>query len=286
MFFFLVLDEILSVLLSKQLICELMKPQPPYTHQKVREIIEEVAQSSIMRLDTVSMNKLWELITMVFKWQVTMSDSIIKLTARHLLELDDYIVKANTRLQLQRVQNIINNFGKIFTQNEQSALREEVLNWLKIFKIRVSLLLRMGLQNDDCSFIINNTSEIAQDMLNNLGENIYIVTENGRILQRTDRNTIEKSDNPEMEVNELKIFADQIIGEKRKSGKEKVLTLSINKEAAPAGFNIKNQKFDVLEISKNDNRVSELLKELNVTDEAAAISLKDDLLDMIENDSS
>lgn len=264
-----------------------MKPQPPYTHQKVREIIEEVAQSSIMRLDTVSMNKLWELITMVFKWQVTMSQNLIGLTSRHLHELDDYIVKANTRLQLQRVQNIINNFGKIFTQNEQIVLREEVLNWLKIFKIRVSLLLRLGLQNEDCSFVANNTSSVAQEMLNNLGENIYIVTENGRIQHRSSSKTVEKSDDQAMEINELKIFADQIMGEKRRSGKEKILTLAINKEAAPEDFRIcKASKFDELNINKDDNRVTELLEELNVSDEAAAASLKEDLLDMIGNESS
>lgn len=282
MFFVSVLDEILSVLLSKQLICELMKPQPPYTHEKVREIIEEVAQSSIMRLDPTSMNKLWELITMVLKWQVTMSDNLIKLTSRHLLELEGYIVKPNTKLQLQRVQNIITNFGKVFTQNEQSALREEVLDWLKVFKIRVSLLLRMGLQNEDCSFVMNNTSQFAQEMLRNLGENIYIVTENGRVLQRN--NDVSKTrDEEEMEVNELKIFADQIIGEKRRMGKERVLTLSINKETVPEGFNVKSVKFDELSVDKGDNRVSELLEELNVSDETAS-SLKEDLLDMIESE--
>lgn len=274
-----VLDEILSVLLSKQLICELMKPQPAYTHHKVREIIEEVSQSSIMRLDPISMNKLWELITMVFKWQVTMSSDLIKLTLRHLHELESYIVKANTRLQLQRVQNIITNFGKVFTQNEQNALREEVLEWLSLFKIRVSLLLRMGLQNEDCSFVMNNTSPVAQEMLNNLGENVYIVTENGRILQRDAKKTLDD----EMEVNELKIFADQIIGEKRKAGKEKVLTLSINNEATSEKFIVKSRKFDELEVNKDDNRVSELLEELNVSDETEG-NLKDDLLDMIQSE--
>lgn len=225
---------------------------------------------------------------MVFKWQVTMSDNLIRLTARHLVELDDYIVKPHTRLQLQRVQNIINNFGKVFTQNEQSVLREEVLDWLKIYKIRVSLLLRMGLQNEDCSFVMNNTSSVAQALLKNLGENIYIVTENGRALQRNDGNKggVEKPENPEMEVNELKIFADQIVGEKRRSGKEKILTLSINKEVVPEEFKVnKNRKFDELEVNK-DNRVSELLEELNISDDIAEVSLKDDLLDMIGNDSS
>lgn len=259
-----------------------MKPQPPYGHQKVRDIVEEVAQSSIMRLDPVSMSKLWDLITMVFKWQITLSSDLIRLTSRHLYELDACVVKENTRLQLQRVQNIVANFGKIFTREEQNALREEVLDWLKPFNIRVSLLLRLGLQNEEGAFVVNNKDPVAQEMLSNLGENIYMVAENGRG-QRRNSQEIKTDDNVESEVNEMKIFADQIIGEKRRGGKEKMLTLSINKERVSEGFAVKSRKFDEVEVDKDDNRVSELLEELNVSEDAD-INLKEDLLEMISNE--
>ncbi|KAJ8935117.1 hypothetical protein NQ314_013013 [Rhamnusium bicolor] len=81
----LVLEEIISVLISKSLIADLMKPQATYSHENVREIVEDVTQSSAMRLDPVSMGKLWDLITMVFKWQVSMSENLLGITLRHLI---------------------------------------------------------------------------------------------------------------------------------------------------------------------------------------------------------
>lgn len=278
--FFAVLDEIASVLLSKQLIRELVKPQPIYSHQQVRDLIEDVAQSSCMRLDPVSMNKLWDLITMVFKWQATLSSDVIKVTATHLSALGNYVMRTNTKMQLQRVQNIINNFGKIFTQDEHNVLREEILDWLKIFNIRVSLLLRLGLQNQEGTFIVNNSDPLAQEILKNLGENVYAATENGKIPERSDSDATGELDR---EANELKVFADEIIGVKRKNGQEKMLKLSINSEASGADAQIQNQKFCTIDVNKNNDQLSGLIEDLTVEEEPET-ALKDDLLDMLEDE--
>lgn len=60
-----VLDEIISTLITPELIAELAKPQDTYSHKSVRLIMEDVVHSSAMRLDNSSMDRLWELITMV-----------------------------------------------------------------------------------------------------------------------------------------------------------------------------------------------------------------------------
>lgn len=54
-----------------------MTPQPNSSHQDIKDIIEDITQSSSMRLDSVSMSKLWDLITMVFKWQMSVTDDVI-----------------------------------------------------------------------------------------------------------------------------------------------------------------------------------------------------------------
>ncbi|XP_023310013.1 protein OSCP1-like [Anoplophora glabripennis] len=166
----LVLEEIISVLISKPLIVDLMKPQTTHDHNSVRAIIEDVTQSSAMRLDPISMGKLWDLITMVFKWQVSMSDNLIGITLRHLYEIESYIINPDTHQQLLRVQNLVENFNKILDQKEKTALHEDVLFWLKNYNVRVSLLLRMGLQNMDGNFVVNNLDPIAEEMLRNLGK--------------------------------------------------------------------------------------------------------------------
>lgn len=112
----------------------------------------------------------------------------MKLTLRHLYELETYVINSDTHTQLQRVQVLIENFNKIFSPNEQEQLRHDLLVWLNKYNIRVSLLLRMGLQNQDGSFVLDASIPIAQDMLKNLGENIYAVTRNGKILERANNN--------------------------------------------------------------------------------------------------
>lgn len=54
-----------------------MRPQTVSSHDEIRNIIEDVTQSSSMRLDLLSMAKLWDLITMVFKWQMSVTDDVI-----------------------------------------------------------------------------------------------------------------------------------------------------------------------------------------------------------------
>jgi hypothetical protein len=57
--------------LAAQFIRELFKPQEMYTSSSTREIFNKLAHSSIMRLNESSMEKLYDLMTMGFKHQVT-----------------------------------------------------------------------------------------------------------------------------------------------------------------------------------------------------------------------
>lgn len=276
-----VVDEIVSVLLSKPLITEVMKPQPPYSRDEVRGVIEDVAHSSAMRLDPGSMSKLWDLITMVFKWQITMSNEIIKITERHLKETVSYAKRTSTVEQAEKVLTLMENFNKVLSVQEQHALRDEILEWLSPFNVRVSLLLRMGLQNNDGSFVAEISDSIAQEMLNNLGENIYAVTQNGKALERclVPRKTVKTE-----EVGELKIFADQIVGGKSEKPSKKSLRLSINvKEVDGDEDNVKKKKnnFNEIEVSRDDKGIDDIIKDLSVAD-CEESSLTDDLLDMIE----
>lgn len=284
MYILTVLNEIISVLFSKSLVAELIKPQAPYGHEEIRAIIEDVAQSSAMRLDPVSMTKLWELITMVFKWQITLSHDLMAITCRHLRDTKEYTSCANAKLQIQRVQNIVDNFKKVLSQNEQAALREEILEWLKTFNVRVSLLLRLGLQNNAGTFIANNNDAICSEMLKNLGENIYAVTQNGKVLARC---TKRQDDVSAIKTSELKLFADEIVGEKSPRNNSNVLKLSIDVNNDKGGETARrSENFDKIMIDKCDNKMAELLEELNVSDsEDTDTKLTDDLLDLIKVES-
>lgn len=250
-----------------------MKPQAAYGHEAVRDIIEDVTQSSMMRLDATSMNKLWDLITMVFKWQVTISKEVIAVTLRHLYEIENYVTSPDTQLQLHKVQNLVDNFNKILSTKEKSDLKDDIIYWLKDVNVRVSLLLRMGLQNMEGIFITENLDPTAEKMLKNLGENIYSVTQNGRILEKNENK-------PEPEVNELQLFVDQILGERKLStgsDNRNFLRLAIDEQN---GNNNEIQNgFDNIDVN-TDGQIREMMSEMVVADKEDG-SLKDDLLEMI-----
>jgi hypothetical protein len=50
---------------------ELFKPQPCYSMRSTRQIFDKLAHSSIMKLNKTSMDKLYDLMIMNFKFQVT-----------------------------------------------------------------------------------------------------------------------------------------------------------------------------------------------------------------------
>lgn len=259
---------------------DLMKPQAAYNHESVRDIIEDITQSSMMRLDAVSMSKLWDLITMVYKWQITNSNDVIDLTLRHLYEIENYVTKPDTQLQIHQIQNLIDNFNKILSAAEKKELHDSILYWLKDSNVRVSLLLRMGLQNMDGIFISENLDPVAEKMLKNLGENIYSVTQNGKVLEKSETG---KSD---QEVNELQLFVNQILGEKSQSlnNNKKFLRLAINQKSGSNNNSLEETTSEGVNNINVDNKISidNLMTDLTMVDKDEP-SLTDELLSMIDN---
>ncbi|XP_050298774.1 uncharacterized protein LOC126737768 isoform X3 [Anthonomus grandis grandis] len=264
-----------------------MKPQPVSSEGEVREIIETIANSSAMKLDPVSMNKLWDLITMVFKWQLTISSAIIETTQRHLYELESYVASEGTQLQLHRVQNIMENFNKILTGDEKRAVHEDLVGWCQKFNVRVSLLLRMGLQNDDGNFNINDLDPVAEKMLQNIGENIYHVTQNGRILENQNEHKASEDFLEVKNANELKFFVHEMLGERKLStgsneGNPNMLRLCSLTESK-LNNNPMDDRFDSIDVNVNDNdNLQSLMTDMNIRDETECNSFKDDLLNMID----
>ncbi|KAF5296485.1 hypothetical protein FQR65_LT01474 [Abscondita terminalis] len=276
----LVLSDIISVLISPQLIAELTKPQPPLSCDAVRVIIEDVTQSSIMRLDSNSMTRLWDLITMVFKWQVSLSPDIMSITLRHLYEIETYLIHQDTHLQLHRVQNVVENFNKILDKTEKEKIREGILTWLQDFNIKVALLMRMGLQNEDGTFVYDNRNPVTEEMLKNLGENIYEVTQNGKVLEEENKEEVSAS-----ESYELQAFADEMLGKRKLSGGSgSNMRLLIND--GKQKDEIKLEIFDKIDVSTQDSALQKIFSDLNLQDVDVNSSINDDLLDIIGSETA
>lgn len=280
---------------------ELFKSREAYGHTVTRQIIEDIAQCSIMRLDPVSMDRLWDLVTMVFKWQLTMNEDVPQLTARHLYEIETFTTRPDTQLQLHRVQNLIDDLTRTLTLTDRAALRDALLSWLRDFNVRISLLLRLGFQNQDGSFATEGFNPMYTRMLDNVGENIYAATKTLN-LSRIPRlatapgylpNRIEK-DRTKLE---LDLMINQILGEdKRKDSDNKhvfKLTMCEKYEETPDGNkNSENGDNDAaqshvysnIHVSNTFDSIKDILDEINVTDDSVNTDLHDQLLNILDEE--
>ncbi|GLD59320.1 protein OSCP1-like protein [Lates japonicus] len=65
-----VMNDIVGTMFSKAFMDELLKPQQLYSHRTLKTVLTRVAHASIMRLNPASMDRLYELMVMAFKYQV------------------------------------------------------------------------------------------------------------------------------------------------------------------------------------------------------------------------
>ena len=89
-----VLQDVIKTMLSKKFVEELFRAQEMYSMVSTRQIFEKLAHSSIMKLNTTSMNKLFDLMLMGLKYQVlsaTSPEEIYHMTMKHMNTTSDII---------------------------------------------------------------------------------------------------------------------------------------------------------------------------------------------------
>ena len=85
-----VLQDVIRTMYNKMFIDELFRPQDVYSMHSTRQIFDRLAHSSIMRLNESSMDKLFDLMTMGFKYQMlacSYPQELLFVTLNHLYQL-------------------------------------------------------------------------------------------------------------------------------------------------------------------------------------------------------
>lgn len=272
------------------MITELVKPQETYGHTLMKQLIEDIAQSSIMRLDPVSMDRLWDLVTMVFKWQITLSQDIIGITARHLYEIETFTTNPKTQLQIHKIQNIIDTFNTTFTNQEKIDLRECIVEWLQEYNVRISLLLRLGFQDQDGSFRTENFNQNYMKMLDNIGENIYAATKKFNLSRAPRRIVMEKE--PDRTKLELHLMVNQILGEDNRNRRKDphIFKLSLCEtydESECSNSNIDQQSphiYSEISVSNTSEALKDIFDDISVSEDAEMSDLHEELLNILDED--
>ncbi|XP_025275679.1 protein OSCP1 isoform X1 [Canis lupus baileyi] len=96
-----VLNDIISTMFNRKFMEELFKPQELYSKKALRTVYDRLAHASIMRLNQASMDKLYDLMTMAFKYQVLLCPrpkDVLLVTFNHLDTIKGFIQDSPTIL--------------------------------------------------------------------------------------------------------------------------------------------------------------------------------------------
>ncbi|CAG9334532.1 unnamed protein product [Blepharisma stoltei] len=153
--------DVIKHLFSDAFIDEMMRPQPLYTMISTRQTFDKLAHSSIMKLQTSSMNKLFDLMVMGVKMQflcVKYPEEILQVTLNHLKELLALIPGNEAQLIITKVINRVKERYLGMSSATMARIRQTLLKFFQNKYAKVTLLLSRGIQLQDGTIKIT-TSE-------------------------------------------------------------------------------------------------------------------------------
>lgn len=161
-----VMNDIISNIYNSSLLGEVFKSQPIYGKKDLGSIYKRLVNSSIMKVDPASMEKLYDLMLMTYKYQVIKSSNLMDLVHVTLNHLDCTLklIKNNPE-----VEKMTESGFKWFVKhcNDMSVgelifAKQTILSFLHDLKSKVSVLISIGDQNPDGSFIIEKDIEVPE----------------------------------------------------------------------------------------------------------------------------
>ncbi|XP_058128395.1 protein OSCP1 [Anopheles ziemanni] len=187
-----VLREITEVLLDPKFLHYISTAyqQSMLTVQQTRILLTDIACCSLMRLDVSSMDKLWDLMVMIFKWQMFLTNKnaqmLLDLTFRHLDGIGRLIPEMRKQILIDNVKKTLIELWEPLCEDEQIIVHRKVCKWLKPYNTKISILIRMGLQKSNGEFEPEPKNNIFYNYyINNIGENVYSKTANLTALRTT-----------------------------------------------------------------------------------------------------
>lgn len=150
-----VVSDVVRTMYYPRFVEELFKPQEVYSIQSTRQIFDRLAHSSIMRLNESSMDKLFDLMAMGFKYQMiscVAPQEMIDVTMNHLDTLKRLVSSAPQVCGLldDCVGQMQSSYG-VMSLAELNAMRQSLLTFFQDRKIKVSLFLHDQTQHSDGS---------------------------------------------------------------------------------------------------------------------------------------
>jgi hypothetical protein len=158
-----VLHDVVKSMFDRTFVAELFKPQELYTQRSTRQIFDKLAHSSIMRLSASSMDKLYDLMTMGFKFQLVSCSSpqeVLTVTLTHLVTVRSYLTDPDVIALVDNFEAALRTHFGGFTVGEWYALRQTLHRFLTNKQVKVSLFLQEGIQHSDGRIKLPSSREV------------------------------------------------------------------------------------------------------------------------------
>lgn len=185
--------------MDQKFIEQLLTPhpnQPVLTVQQCRILLTDIACCSLMRLDITSMDKLWDLMVMLFKWQVHHAydepKKLLEITFRHMDGIGQLLPEIRKKLLIDATKRRIIEFWDMQTEVMRYDIMCGIKQWLNAFNVKISILIRLGFQRTDGTFetdLDQLDGELYRSYMEYIGENVYARNNKMRSMEMSKRTT-------------------------------------------------------------------------------------------------
>ncbi|XP_034748525.1 protein OSCP1a isoform X1 [Etheostoma cragini] len=163
-----VMNDIVGTMFGKNFMEELLKPQQLYSHRTMKTVLTRLAHASIMRLNPASMDRLYELMVMAFKYQVLLCPrpkDLLLITYNHIDTIREFV--KDTPVVGNKVDETHRKIIEIYSslpEGEFQLLRQTLLIFFQDMHVRVSLFLKNQLQNPNGRFALSTSGPVPYGM--------------------------------------------------------------------------------------------------------------------------
>ncbi|XP_066573859.1 protein OSCP1 [Amia ocellicauda] len=159
-----VMNDIITTMFNKKFMEELFKPQELYSKKALRTVFDRLAHASIMRLNQASMDKLYDLMTMAFKYQVLLCPrpkDILLVSFNHMDAIKDFIRDSPSILnQVDETFRQLIEMYSCLPAGEFQLIRQTLLVFFQDMHIRVSIFLKDKVQNSNGRFVLPTSGPV------------------------------------------------------------------------------------------------------------------------------
>lgn len=158
------MNDIITTMFNKKFLEELFKPQELYSKKALRTVFDRLAHASIMRLNQASMDKLYDLMTMAFKYQVLLCPrpkDILLVSFNHMDAIRDFVKDTPSILsQVDETNKQLVEIYKPLSGGEFQLIRQTLLIFFQDMHIRVSIFLKDKVQNSNGRFVLPTSGPV------------------------------------------------------------------------------------------------------------------------------